>query len=119
MLRLNPFLDEKSIQTMLNLVSVGMLRANRLGHVNRCIGAVIGLDALLQKVLSLKHDQKLPQGSVLAPKLIQAGEDLSKNITMARHYMTPLGNGQYSFDPRYLVFEFVWNIQLRKKQVRS
>jgi hypothetical protein len=25
--------------------------------------------------------------------------------------------GVYSFDPRYLVFEFVWNVQLRKKQV--
>jgi hypothetical protein len=102
---------------MLNLVSVGMLRANRLGHVNRCIGAVIGLESLLQKILSLAPDQKATQGSVLAPKLIQAGEDLAKNITTARHYMTPLGSCQYGYDPRYLVFEFVWNIQLRKKQV--
>jgi len=23
----------------------------------------------------------------------------------------------FSFDPRYLVFEFVWNLQLRKKQI--
>lgn len=58
---------------------------------------------------------------------------------MSRHYMAPassdgLGSGSvpepvpaprisdaagksFAFDPRYLVFEFVWNIQLRKKQV--
>lgn len=23
----------------------------------------------------------------------------------------------FTFDPRYLVFEFVWNLQLRKKQI--
>jgi late competence protein required for DNA uptake (superfamily II DNA/RNA helicase) len=36
---------------------------------------------------------------------------------MTRHYMVKTTNGDFNFDPRYLVFEFVWNIQLRKKQV--
>jgi hypothetical protein len=60
---------------------------------------------------------------VLIPKLIQVGEELSKTITMARHYMeqvapvTGATDTAYAFDPRYLVFEFVWNIQLRQKQV--
>jgi hypothetical protein len=31
--------------------------------------------------------------------------------------MVKTTNGDFNFDPRYLVFEFVWNIQLRKKQV--
>ena len=65
-----------------------------------------------------KADRK-EEGKVLTPKLIQVGEELSKTITMARHYMTQLAEvtGKYEFDPRYLVFEFVWNIQLRQKQV--
>lgn len=53
----------------------------------------------------------------MMPKLIQVGEDLSKTINMARYYMTTAPGGLYEYDPRYLVFEFVWNIQLRKKQV--
>lgn len=34
--------------------------------------------------------------------------------------MAPVGGagGAFAFDPRYLVFEFVWNIQLREKQVK-
>ena len=50
------------------------------------------------------------------------GDDLSKTMTSSRYYITacsPCDNPRrkYEFDPRYLVFEFVWNIQLRKKQV--
>ena len=36
---------------------------------------------------------------------------------MARHYIATSSDGSFDFDPRYLVFEFVWNIQLRQKQV--
>lgn len=63
----------------------------------------------------------------MSPKLIQLGEEMAKTVTMARHYMSPksssslttstTNNAMYEFDPRYLVFEFVWNIQLRRKQV--
>jgi hypothetical protein len=79
-------------------------------------------------------------GPTMAPKLIQMGEELAKSLSMERYYMKPSINGagsgppsvgsgaraalslknagcSYDFDPRYLVFEFVWNIQLRKKQV--
>jgi hypothetical protein len=54
----------------------------------------------------------------MTPKLIQLGEELANTITLSRHYMKKTRRaGIYEFDPRYLVFEFVWNIQLRKKQV--
>ena len=99
--RLNPYVSSESISSMLSLVTISMLRANRLGHVNRCIGATIGLDTLLTKVLGLDHMRRSLEGGALVPKLIQSGEDLSKNITMARHYMTCRTNGRYSFDPRY------------------
>lgn len=115
--RLNPYLSLETVNTMFSLITTTMLRANRLGHVNRCIGAIIGLEALLQQVLSVPVARRTSLSSSLVPKLIQAGEDLSKNITMARHYMKRTDGGQFLYDPRYLVFEFVWNIQLRKKQV--
>lgn len=117
LLRLNPYLSEESLESIKSLITIGMLRANRLGHINRCIGLVIGLENLLDKVLKVPLQDREVQGATLAPKLIQLAEELAKNLTMARHYMKDLPNGAFSFDPRYLVFEFVWNIQLRKKQV--
>jgi hypothetical protein len=63
-------------------------------------------------------EKRVSQKSTLMPKLVQLGEELAKTITMSRHYVSKKPNKtRYDFDPRYLVFEFVWNIQLRKKQV--
>jgi hypothetical protein len=115
--RLNPFLSLDTIKTMLNLVSICMLRSNRLGHTNRCIGMTIALDGLLTKILKVELKDRPYEGSTLRPKLIQASEELAKNITVNRHYMTNKGDSIWAFDPRYLVFEFVWNLQLRQKQV--
>ncbi len=76
---------------------------------------------LLLKVLKMSIPERKDKGPTFAPKLIQVCEDLSKNLTMARHYMSKSmdksGLANFTFDPRYLVFEFVWNVQLRKKQV--
>ena len=59
----------------------------------------------------------------MSPKIIQLGEELAKSVAMERYYMYSVPsdfsnkNGIYFYDPRYLVFEFIWNIQLRKKQI--
>ena len=50
MLKLNPYLSADTLDSVLSLVIASMLRANRLGHINRCIGTAIGLDGLLDKV---------------------------------------------------------------------
>ena len=55
--------------------------------------------------------------AAMIPKLSQVSEELSKSLSMARHYMKRSSSDSFEFDPRYLVFEFVWNLQLRKKQV--
>ena len=120
LLKLNPYLSAETISTLMNIVSIIMLRSNRLGQTNRCIGTLINLISLLEKVLKIHRTERVEKGATLAPKLIQLSEDLSKMITMERYYMNKQSksdSGLYSFDPRYLVFEFVWNIQLRQKQV--
>jgi hypothetical protein len=53
LLALNPYLDEKTRTGITKLVTTCMLRANRVGHANRCIGAVISLENLLTKVRPL------------------------------------------------------------------
>jgi hypothetical protein len=50
LLKLNPFLSIDSLDSIKKLVATSMLRANRLGHINRCIGLVISLENLLDKV---------------------------------------------------------------------
>ena len=118
LLKLNPFIDVDTLRDVFNLVSIIMLRANRLGHTNRAIGVVIGLESLLKKVLAIPLERRQAEGATLIPKLMQIGEELSKTIRMGRHYISyKSASKTFNFDPRFLVFEFVWNIQLRKKQV--
>jgi hypothetical protein len=50
LLRLNPYLSTNTLAALFSLVMLSMLKANRLGHTNRCIGTVIGLESLLEKV---------------------------------------------------------------------
>lgn len=41
-----------------------------------------------------------------------------RRVCEDNYHMTALSReGYYKFDPRYLVYEVVWNIQLRRKQV--
>ena len=54
LLRLNPFLGSNTVRVMMSLCIISMLRANRVGHANRCIGTAIGLLALLEKVRCIK-----------------------------------------------------------------
>ena len=57
------------------------------------------------------------------PQLLQAGEALAGALATRRTYFTfGAGGGgggglALEFDPRFLVFEFVWNLLLRPKQV--
>jgi len=88
------------IKEMMSLITISMLRSNRLDHTNRCIGIAISLEALLQKILKNPTDQRTLQGPILMPKLLQSGEELSKNIAMARHYIVSTPTGSLDFDPR-------------------
>jgi hypothetical protein len=86
---------------------------------------------------AVSDEAKELRGRTMAPKLIQMSEELAKSLSMERYYMrlslnhvgnslvggsgaraaTSLKAVTYEYDPRYLVFEFIWNIQLRQKQV--
>lgn len=51
LLKLNPYLSAGTVTAIMHLVTMSMLRANRLGHTNRCIGTAISLESLLAKVI--------------------------------------------------------------------
>lgn len=53
LIKLNPHLPQRLISSVINLVAVVMLRANRMGIINRCIASVIGLQQQLKKVFNI------------------------------------------------------------------
>jgi len=115
---LNPYLTENTVQMLLNLVSVCVLRSNRVGMINRCIAACVKL----LRFLKGSEDAMDERRDRLLPSLVQASNDLAKLIVCGRHYVTKkisqISNEPiFEFDPRYLIFEFTWNIVLRPKQV--
>ena len=60
-------------------------------------------------------------GKELLVGLQQKGQHVAQLLEAKRTYMEPVAGGEeegaFAYDPRYLVFEFTWNILLRKPQV--
>lgn len=109
--KINPFLGPEEIEHATHVVEAVLLRANRVGHINRTIAEIKTLQKRLTDLASL--DSKVVRGQALYTGIMQKSEQLAAEVTAGRHYIHTDG----TYDPRYLVFEFLWNIILRKKQV--
>ena len=105
LMKLNPYLTPDGIIQICDLVGSVLLHANRIGQINRSL-----LDArhLLKLLDNWRSKQQSPPGKIEI-HLKQGGEALARSLAAERHYMS-FGTG---FDPRFLVFEFCWNITLR------
>jgi len=113
---LNPYIPPERVDAILQLVMLTMLRANRMGHISRCIGATIVLIKLIKRALERTSME------TLLPMVLQASDDLADIISSGRHYgiiQEPAAGQSVKvvLDPRFLIFEFAWNILLRHKQV--
>ena len=113
--KFNPYLPRAHVDAVMQLVMLQMLRANRVGHLSRCIGAVVVLLKLLRGAL------EATPSTVSFPKFVQAADDVASIIAAGRHFIssetTSSDDVTVRLDPRFLIFEFTWNILLRKKQV--
>ena len=122
---LNPYLKDDVAHCLLKVVAATLLRSNRIGQANRCIEASIQLRRSLEEVLNATDAERWDKRSTYLPKIMQHAEAVAGQLTSARHFVTETALGAASgltavvrsFDPRFLVFEFTWNILLRKKQV--
>ncbi len=101
---LNPYLARSTLDLVGRLVVATMLRANRVGHANRCLGAGIALLALVDAALATRAagGARSRAGATLLPRLAQASGELGEGLGARRHFVDPAGLG---FDPRFLVFE--------------
>eukprot|EP00457_Paulinella_chromatophora_P000002 gb/GEZN01000002.1/.p1 GENE.gb/GEZN01000002.1/~~gb/GEZN01000002.1/.p1 ORF type:complete len:6816 (+),score=1425.09 gb/GEZN01000002.1/:114-20561(+) len=117
--RLNPYLSSEVTTLLLELVTVVVFRSNRVGHANRCIGNATRLLQLVDRALALPEEARRKSMERSLPSLIQAADALAQNVMAKRHYVKERGGkkAELVFDPRFLIFEFTWNLLLRKKQV--
>ena len=106
--RVNVFLTPDVTEELLALVAVAILHSVRIGHVNRVLLECRKIAALVREGAEGGY------GDGVRARLVQRVEALGVQLRAERHY---IDRGTLEFDPRYLVFEFTWNLMLFGKQV--
>ena len=106
--RLNPYIDEKDCSRGFRLLVAAMMLHTRLGAASR---ALLSTTELIRELRQLASSP-LRDESTLARVQYLSG-NVSSLLSVSRHYVSSDG----SFDPRFLVFEYIFNILLRKMQI--
>eukprot|EP01083_Nonionella_stella_P030773 84290_1 len=116
-IKLNPYIPADTQSKLMELIVYTLMHANRAGVANRALNDVRELLKLLNQCLTKTECKKaLSDADInLLTGTIQRSESLAVNL-VAERYFIDKGDG-ISYDPRFLVFEFTWNILLRQQQV--
>ena len=113
----NPFVSVEAAEAIFDELTAAVLHASRVGQINRCLSEATGLLQLLCPAESRGFGACEGAQREAASALALNAESLAEQMLTRRHYVDPDGEGQPSFDPRFLLFEFTHNIVLRKAQV--
>ncbi|KAJ9441712.1 putative nucleoredoxin 1-2 [Diplonema papillatum] len=127
LLKLNPFLADVEVERMSQLITVMLLATSRVGLANKACDELHGILELLHSIQSNKPDSHssvhLQEEKFLArlAALSQKNGAVARMLTVQRSYLQPENSPgsvpSYLFDPRFMLFEFTWNIVLRQSQV--
>ena len=112
--KINPFLTPERARHVRDVTVGFVVKASRVGQINRCLSGLRSLRGLLRERLA----SGASAGAGALAGLINKTNSLIGNLNCERYFMKDDGKGSIRYDPRFLVFEFTWNIVLRKKQVR-
>lgn len=127
--RLNPFIGHTARRDILSLAAAVLFVVNRRGQLCRSLHATVNLLTALASVResrgSLDQTQKQQEevvdmeDAVVKIRLLTSA--LTSSLDTRRHYVTLEDDATEGlkavFDPRYLVFEFAYNILLRRPQI--
>jgi hypothetical protein len=110
----NPF--AVGVPDVLNAVALLLMHINRISHCNRAMAAARELQGALQHLRDPGDQQAR---AVTVDRIHQASEALAEALTAGRYYVEPSGTGagELAVDPRFLVFEYVFDLTLRSRQV--
>mmetsp|Transcript_2150 Transcript_2150/g.2909 ORF Transcript_2150/g.2909 Transcript_2150/m.2909 type:complete len:4480 (+) Transcript_2150:77-13516(+) len=130
---INPFLTDRDIAAMLDRLPVTLLRFNRVAHANRalaCLGRLRELVVKLQECVLLSKPLEADGMNIdepvsdsesrlanLSMRVEQSSKALVTQLLSDRHYVSESAQGVVSVDPRFLVFEYAFDILLRARQV--
>ncbi len=114
--RLNPFVSPEQISQILQVMIVFCLRVNRIGLINRVIAEAISLMSRLQKLQdydSWAKKMNLEERMLACKVICINSESLAGSINTKRFTIDPIN---HTFDPRMVVFEYMFDVLLRKQQ---
>ncbi|TYZ50886.1 hypothetical protein PybrP1_007186 [[Pythium] brassicae (nom. inval.)] len=114
----NPFVKRLPADLTERILAVLFL-CSRIVHVNRTIQSARALLAQLTAAAAASSDAPEDASNRLKQTL-QASKDLADMLLSKRHYLTQQGGdaSRWTFDPRFLVFEYVFDLLLRGRQVQ-
>ncbi|CAJ1380920.1 unnamed protein product [Effrenium voratum] len=113
--RANEELREQSIRGIFEDVALSLALLVRAGQATRAAEKSEDLEKLKEKTLASRFEQPA-KAEELARS--QASRALSEELTAKRHHAR-CSESSVVFDPRLLVFEFLFDIMLRETQVRT
>lgn len=115
--KLNPFIDERKTHFVYDLAVSAILHSSRVSQINQALD-------LLRDVMKYLNKINVPKSSITTQQAVKTlsllQQRLAASLLSKRHFVhaTNTPNGvAFSFDPRYLVFEFSQEILIRKSQV--
>lgn len=112
--RFNPFLSEEDVADILSVLSQMMLATSRWTQACRAMDHCRDLLGLLSQG---GGDMMQRSDVALRAGLQEKSNLLCRTLASQRTYVVSDANGQLSFDPRFLVFEFISSLLLRPRQV--
>jgi hypothetical protein len=104
----NPFVDQAAADSLLLAMTVVAFRVSRVAHAGRALSRSRALRALLGAAASLTTRESADH----ANQVRHAASALAGELVSRRHYVDAA-----SFDPRFAVFEYIFDIMLRRRQV--
>jgi hypothetical protein len=113
--RLNPYIE--NTDNVLNLIVSSILHASRVGQVNRCLNEAKELQAELVALSVPSTSRDNTKVKQALERVAHKAGTLANLLSTKRHYMQKTEGLRYTYDPRFLLFEFTWNMVLRKGQI--
>ena len=113
--RLNPFIDERKTNFVYDLTISAILHACRVAQTNNTLDLLSDLTRFMHR---LRAGRTPVQEAIKSSTILQ--EKVAQSLVAKRHFVKVFvqnGGVAFSFDPRYLVFEFAQDILIRKSQI--
>jgi len=119
LVKVNPYLgDEKTSGALMDVMTAFCLRVNRMGLINRVLNLTEELCLLLKKLSGPKYNQWLKNNNTIQRSnfhklLLLKSASLAESLLTKRFTMNAETK---AFDPRFVVFEYMFDILLREQQ---